>query len=84
MKQSEPITPGQRRRAIDRHLACRLYEARTTANISAVKAAKSIGTDHVQIHRIEKKQARIPASILLILAELYDKPLSWFFEGMEN
>ena len=84
MKQPEPITPGQRRRAIDKHLARRLYEARTTANISTVEAAKSIASDQVQIHRIEKKEARIPACVLLILAELYDKPLSWFFEGMED
>lgn len=66
---------------IDAHVALRLKAARLSAGLSQEQGAAHIGLTFQQLQKYEKGTNRISAGKLDMLAELYGKPVSWFFDG---
>lgn len=67
--------------SVDLHVAARLRAARLERRISQERAAQALGVSFTQVQKYEKGINRITAGKLFQIAELYDKPLEWFFEG---
>jgi transcriptional regulator with XRE-family HTH domain len=67
---------------IDRQVAARLRAGRFAARISMEKAAGHVGISYQQIGNYENGTTRVSAGRLVMLAELYARPLDWFFEGL--
>jgi transcriptional regulator with XRE-family HTH domain len=66
---------------IDKHVAKRLKAARLEAGVLQEEAAAHLAVAYQQIHNYEKSRDRITSGKLAILAEVYGKPVQWFFEG---
>jgi transcriptional regulator with XRE-family HTH domain len=73
----EKITP------VDFHIAKKLREFRIVAGISQNKLAELTGLSFQQIQKYEKAKNRISASKLFEFAQLLEKPVAAFFEGIE-
>ena len=72
-------------RDIDLHVARRLQAARKEAGISQEAAAAHIELTFQQVQKYERGKNRISAGKLAALAELYKKPIAWFFpDGKGN
>jgi transcriptional regulator with XRE-family HTH domain len=68
--------------AIDLHVSRRLLAARTAAGISQERAAEPLDITFQQLQKYERGVNRISAGKLAMLAQLYGKPIAWFFEGI--
>jgi transcriptional regulator with XRE-family HTH domain len=66
---------------VDAHVALRLKAARLASEHSQASAAAHINLTFQQLQKYERATNRISAGKLAILAALYGKPISWFFEG---
>ena len=66
---------------IDAHVALRLKAARVSAGLSQENAAAHIELTFQQLQKYEHATNRISAGKLALLADLYGKPVSWFFDG---
>jgi transcriptional regulator with XRE-family HTH domain len=64
---------------IDRHISSRLRIARHESGGSQVSSAETLGITFQQIQKYESGKNRISAGRLFELAELYGKPIEWFF-----
>lgn len=73
----DKITP------IDVHIAARLRQFRLTAGMSQDKLGELTGVTFQQIQKYEKAKNRISASRLFEFAQLLEKPVSAFFEGIK-
>jgi transcriptional regulator with XRE-family HTH domain len=73
-----PRTPTK----VDRHIATRLRAARLEAGFSQEEVSAEGGVSFQQIQKYENGTNRISASRLFALAELYHKPLDYFFAGV--
>ena len=73
----DKITP------IDVHIAARLRQFRLTAGMSQDKLGELTGVTFQQIQKYEKAKNRISASRLFEFAQLLEKPVNAFFEGIK-
>jgi transcriptional regulator with XRE-family HTH domain len=67
--------------SIEVHVALRLKAARLAAGLSQESAAAHINLTFQQLQKYENHKNRISAGKLAVLARIYGKPVSWFFEG---
>lgn len=63
-----------------RRLLLRLREARLAAGLSQEKAAATLGVHQKYVSKIETGERRIDPIELQELADLYGKPLQFFYE----
>jgi transcriptional regulator with XRE-family HTH domain len=73
----DKITP------IDIHLASKLRQFRIIAGITQDKLGELVGTSFQQIQKYEKAKNRISASRLFEFAQILEKPISAFFDGLQ-
>ena len=66
---------------IDRHVGRRMRERRIDLGMSQTNLAKPLGVSHQQLGKFERGTNRISAGRLLVLAELLDVDLEYFFIG---
>jgi transcriptional regulator with XRE-family HTH domain len=66
--------------ATDRRIAKRLRLARIAAGITQSQAAEHVEVTFQQVQKYETGTNRITAGCLAQLAQLYGRPIDWFFE----
>ena len=66
---------------IDLHLGKKLREIRTISGMSQEQVGELIGVSLQQIRKYEVGISRISASKLYEFSQLFDKPISSFFDG---
>ncbi len=62
----------------------RVRERRTLEGMSQTAVAEKLGLTFQQLQKYERGSNRISASRLYELAQLFDVPVSYFYEGMEQ
>jgi len=67
---------------IDREIGRRLRAARISADIRQYRAAKLVGVTYQQMRKYEVGNNRVSAVIVARLAQLYQRPVGWFLEGV--
>jgi transcriptional regulator with XRE-family HTH domain len=72
---------AKRANAIDKFIAERLRAARMTAGMSQELAGKYLGVSFQQVQKYEKARNRVSASTLAACAQIYGRPIAWFFAG---
>lgn len=73
---------GRNQEAYDR-LRLKLKEARTTANLTQLEVARTIGRPQSYISKVETRERRVDFIELQELARIYGKPIRFFEERME-
>nr|WP_321457259.1 helix-turn-helix transcriptional regulator [uncultured Cohaesibacter sp.] len=68
----------------DVYVGSRVRMARTMIGMSQEKLGAHLGITFQQIQKYEKGTNRISASRLVELGRVLEKPISWFFEGVES
>jgi transcriptional regulator with XRE-family HTH domain len=68
---------------IDREIGRRLRVARIAANIRQYRAAKAVGVTYQQMRKYEVGYNRVSAVIVARLAQIYQRPVSWFLEEVK-
>ncbi len=68
---------------IDVLVGRRARERRTLAGMSQTAVAERLGLTFQQLQKYERAANRISASKLYELAQIFDVPVSYFYEGME-
>lgn len=68
----------------DVYVGARVRMARSIAGISQEKLGEHLGITFQQVQKYEKGTNRISASKLVDISHALNKPISWFFEGIEN
>lgn len=68
---------------VDELVAQRLRAARLAKGMSQTAAANHLGLTFQQVQKYEHAVNRLSLGRLAVLAQLYDKPLAWFFDGAE-
>ncbi len=69
---------------IDILVGRRVRERRTLEGMSQMAVAEKLGLSFQQLQKYERGHNRISASRLYELAQLFDAPVSYFYEGMET
>ncbi len=69
---------------VDVHVGRRARERRTLEGMSQTAVAEKLGLTFQQLQKYERGDNHISASRLYELAQLFDVPVSYFFEGMEG
>ncbi|MDR3030982.1 MAG: response regulator [Holosporales bacterium] len=67
---------------IDEYIGRRLLEKRIRRGYTLACVASYIGRSYQQVHKYEKAESRIPASVLYRLANFYGIGVDKFFEGI--
>ncbi len=68
---------------VDVHVGRRARERRTLEGMSQSAVAEKLGLTFQQLQKYERGHNRISASRLYELAQLFDVPVAYFYEGME-
>ncbi|SFO77237.1 Transcriptional regulator, contains XRE-family HTH domain [Cohaesibacter marisflavi] len=68
----------------DAYVGARVRMARSIAGISQEKLGEHLDITFQQIQKYEKGSNRISASKLVEISHALNKPISWFFEDIEN
>lgn len=68
----------------DQIIAKRLRAARKAVGLSQGAAGKALGVTFQQVQKQENGSNRISAGGLAVLAELYKKPVEWFYESLNT
>ena len=68
---------------VDIQVGRRARERRTLAGMSQTAVAERLGLTFQQLQKYERGHNRISASKLYELANIFDVPVSYFYEGME-
>lgn len=68
----------------DKHVAARLRAARLEAGKTQTEVAESLGLTFQQIQKYEKGSNRISAGALHELSRSLDKPVQFFFDGLDG
>jgi transcriptional regulator with XRE-family HTH domain len=66
----------------NQHVANRLRLGRSMLGLSQQQLAPLIGISHQQIYKYERGLNRISAGRLYDFAQVFEKPITWFFEDM--
>lgn len=69
---------------VDSRIASRLRIARHEAGLSQDTVGKALGLTFQQVQKYEKGSNRISPGKLAVLAEIYGKPIAWFYQGLEG
>lgn len=69
---------------VDRAVGARIRLARLQAGLTQEKLAEALGVTFQQLQKYEKATNRISASKLHRTAAATGKPVSWFFDGVED
>lgn len=69
---------------VDTHVGSRLREARVEAGLTQTQLAKSAKVSFQQLQKYENGVNRVSASRLYMLSSKLNKPVQYFFEGLEN
>lgn len=69
---------------IDRHVGRRIRERRCSLHVTQQELGDRVGVKFQQIQKYEKGANRVSASRLLLIAEVLDVPVGWFFEGLDS
>ena len=69
---------------VDVQVGRRARERRTLEGMSQTAVAEKLGLTFQQLQKYERGDNRISASRLYELAQLFDVPVSYFFEGIEG
>lgn len=62
----------------------KIYNLRLGQKLSRNNLASSIGVTHQQLHKYEKGINRISIGRLLLIAKALNKPISFFYDGVDN
>ncbi len=65
--------------ALDRHVGYRLTLARRNLNIAQAKAARTLRLNTAELQLLEQGEKRLTAICLHQAANLYQRPVLWFF-----
>ena len=84
-----PKKPGRKRRTIlrdgpdpiDAYVGNRVQIHRQLLGLSRTEMGQLLGVTFQQVQKYEKGTNRISASRLWRLAQIFDVPITWFFEG---
>lgn len=68
----------------DVYVGSRVRVARSMAGISQMALGAELNITFQQIQKYEKGTNRISASKLLEISHILNKPISWFFDGLED
>ena len=68
-------------RFIDAHIGARLTLLRVSNGMTAAEVGRAIGLSFHEVQEYERGANRISASRLYDIAQMFDVPVSWFFEG---
>jgi transcriptional regulator with XRE-family HTH domain len=68
--------------AIDRHIGTRIRTARNMASMSQGTLARKLGLTFQQVQKYEKGTNRVGAGRLQRIAEIFDVPMTFFFDGV--
>lgn len=68
---------------IDIHIAAKIREIRLLAGLTQEKLGELVGITFQQVQKYEKAKNRICASRLFEFAQILEKPIEAFFEGLE-
>lgn len=68
---------------IDRHIGARIRQRRTELGISRMKLGAAIGVTYQQISKYERGVSRIAAALLYDIAHRLQKPVAYFYEGLD-
>lgn len=69
---------------IDAHIGKKLLWRRKEKKMSQTQLGDALGITFQQIQKYERGSNRISASRLWAVAELFDVPITYFYEGVEN
>lgn len=69
---------------IDTIIGMRIHELRISMGLSRQQLAAKIGVTHQQLQKYEKGTNRISAGRLVAIAQALNKPVSFFFDDVEN
>ena len=67
---------------VDIHVGARVRERRKSLGLSQSGLGDHVGLTFQQIQKYERGVNRISASKLWVIADLFDVPIPWFFEGL--
>ena len=67
---------------IDVHVGKRVRACRTMRDLSQSKLGKAINTTFQQVQKYEHGTNRVSASRLLLMSQVLDVPISYFFDGL--
>lgn len=68
---------------IDHFIEGRIYLSRIARGLTRQKLAKVIGVSHQQLQKYEKGINRIAVSRIVLIAKVLDKPIDYFYQGIE-
>lgn len=69
---------------VEGRIAARLRVARHEAGLSQEQVAGALGLSFQQVQKYEKGKNRISPGRLVVLAEIYGKPVTWFYEDLRQ
>ena len=69
-------------RKIDKHLGMRIAQARSSSSISLDAVAAALELSVADYDALERGERRVSAFALAILSRQFDRPISWFYEGL--
>ena len=69
---------------IDNYIGMKIHELRISMGFSRQQLASQIGVTHQQLQKYEKGTNRISAGRLAAIAKALQKPVSYFFEGVDD
>ena len=73
-----------RENRIDRHVGSRIRERRHAMGMTQMQLGNAVGVKFQQVQKYENGANRVSASRLLLIAEVLDVPVGWFFEGLKT
>lgn len=68
---------------VDRHVGARLRLGRRFHKLSQDALGQVVGVTFQQVQKYESGTNRISASVLFAFARRLERPIDWFFEGLE-
>lgn len=77
------MTPKQPT-AIDKFVGERIRLARVNAGLSQLELGRALNITFQQLQKYEKGVNRVSASRLFAIAQLFNLPIGWFFDGIES
>lgn len=69
---------------IDTYIGMKIHELRISMGLSRQQLAEKIGVTHQQLQKYEKGTNRISAGRLAAIAKALNKPVAFFFEGVDD
>lgn len=68
---------------VNAHIGQKFREARVKADLSQSQVGQELGISFQQIQKYENGSNRVTAARLYMYAKMMEKPVSWFFDGLD-